>query len=114
MERWLTNATGAEDIIFQDVVFEQLGRAPFIINQCYSNVGKIDCNTSKFEVGNVRYSNITGTTEGSRVAEFQCSEAQNGCKGLVFAGIDVKNMNGESITGVRCSNVLNPEGFQCG
>ncbi|KAH6866076.1 polygalacturonase [Thelonectria olida] len=97
---------GAEDIVFQDMKFEQLERAPFIINQCYSNVGTIDCDTSLFEVGNVTYSNIKGTTEASRIAEFQCSKAQNGCEGLAFDGIET--------TSVRCKNVIAPKGFQCG
>ncbi|RMJ07775.1 hypothetical protein CDV36_012629 [Fusarium kuroshium] len=118
VNEWPPNGGGggigrAENINFQDMVFENLTNVPFIINQCYSNVGKVDCDTSKFEVGNVTYSNITGTTEASRVAGFQCSKGQNGCQGLVFTDIDVSNLDGEAITGVKCNNVLNPEGFKC-
>ncbi|KAH7129188.1 polygalacturonase [Dactylonectria macrodidyma] len=104
----------AEKIIFENIEFQELENTPFIINQCYSNVGTVDCNTSLFEVGDATYSNITGTTESSRRAQFQCSKAQNGCEGLVFEDINVKKMDGSELTSIRCSNVIEPEGFTCG
>lgn len=106
---------GIKDIVFENITIDEAEK-PLVINQCYSNVAQANCSTSTFEIGDVTYRDITGTVAGSttRVAEFQCSRSQAGCDDLVFENVQFTNTESrETADGVKCSNVNDPEGFEC-
>jgi hypothetical protein len=108
--------TDARNITWENITIEDGAKSPLIINQCYSNVAKVNCSTSTFDISDIRYSGISGTINTSRYAEFQCSRSQGGCDGIVMDDVNFIDVSGDEekeATGIKCSNVNDPEGFDC-
>uniref|UniRef100_A0A8H7KEB1 Pectate lyase superfamily protein domain-containing protein n=1 Tax=Bionectria ochroleuca TaxID=29856 RepID=A0A8H7KEB1_BIOOC len=118
---WPPNGGGggigyARNITWENITIEDGAKSPLIINQCYSNVAKVNCSTSTFDISDIRYSGISGTINTSRYAEFQCSRSQGGCDGIVMDDVNFIDVSGDEekeATGIKCSNVNDPEGFDC-
>ncbi|KAL3495803.1 pectin lyase fold/virulence factor [Aspergillus germanicus] len=118
---WPPNGGGggigyARNITYKDITIEDGNKTPLVINQCYTNVSKANCSTSTFDISDVHFSNLQGTVRSSRKAEFQCSRSQGGCDGITMDNVKFMSNLGEELeeaVGVKCSNVNNPEGFEC-
>ncbi|KAI9167912.1 Alpha-L-rhamnosidase rgxB [Paramyrothecium foliicola] len=114
----------ARNITWENIRIVGAARTPLTINQCYTNVQQVDCNTSKFEIYDITWRNISGTLNttssypDNRYAEFQCSRSQNGCDRLRMSDVSFTFSNETSgqeelASAIRCSNVIAPEGFRC-
>ncbi|KAL2108845.1 hypothetical protein VUR80DRAFT_3318 [Thermomyces stellatus] len=119
--QWPPNGGGGgighiKNITWDNATIHDGERAPLVINQCYTNVEKADCNTSTFEISDIRYANLQGTIRSDTVAEFQCSRSQDGCDRIEMENIDLENIEADpptSATRYKCSNVNDPKGFTC-
>ncbi|CEL08645.1 hypothetical protein ASPCAL11792 [Aspergillus calidoustus] len=118
---WPPNGGGggigyARNITYKDITIEDGNKTPLVINQCYTNVSKANCSTSTFDISDVHFSNLQGTVRSSWKAEFQCSRSQGGCDGITMENVNFMNNLGDELeeaAGVKCSNVNDPEGFEC-
>ncbi|KAF2669977.1 glycoside hydrolase family 28 protein [Microthyrium microscopicum] len=72
-----------------------------------------DCDTSRFQIRDIRVSDIKGTITKDSVASLKCS-ASAPCSGLSFSNISLKRESGASIQKYSCANVVDPKGFNCG
>ncbi|WPG97367.1 pectin lyase-like protein [Acrodontium crateriforme] len=72
------------------------------------------CDTSFYQVSDIRFINATGTITSPNVATLQCS-ANAPCSGIDFSNNNVSPVGAaaQSATGYLCSNVKDPIGFQC-
>jgi galacturan 1,4-alpha-galacturonidase len=105
----------AADLLFEDMQATNLRSAPFTISQCTTYSGtEGNCTSSKFEIYDISFKSIQGTTEGTTdVASFQCS-AVKPCTNLVITDVDlVVASNGTNVNQYLCGNVENPEGWNC-
>jgi len=99
------------NITFRDFTLQNLTMEPAQITQCTSFSGATGgCDTSLFQISNITWANMTGTTSGTTVADLQCSGAVP-CPGIEIdlAGVQVNGSTGH----YKCSNVINPIGFTC-
>ncbi|KAH8810842.1 glycoside hydrolase family 28 protein [Xylogone sp. PMI_703] len=88
----------------------------FYITQCTTFSGVAgDCNTSLFNIRDVKFANITGDVGTSYIASMQCSAASP------CTGIDIEDINLTNVALVppgpadkfQCKNVENTIGFSC-
>lgn len=86
----------------------------FAITQCTSyNSASGNCDTSPFNLRDLRLLNWTGTTTSDVIGSMQCSGASP-CTGLVIDGIDiVDTVNGTAPANYLCDAVVDPVGFNC-
>ncbi|QKX60368.1 uncharacterized protein TRUGW13939_07513 [Talaromyces rugulosus] len=80
----------AADLLFEDMQATNLRSAPFTISQCttFSDT-EGNCTSSKFEIYDISFKSIQGTTEGTAdVASFQCS-AVKPCRNIMITDIDL-------------------------
>lgn len=92
-----------------------LRSAPFTISQCTTFSGaKGNCTSSKFQIYDISFKSIQGTTSGTTdVASFQCSAVEP-CKNLTITDVDlVLASNGTKVNQYLCGNVENPAGWSC-
>ena len=89
-------------------------RGVFQITQCISFSGHTgDCDTSKFQVSDLHYSNLTGTVRTDVVADFRCSAAAP-CENITLSNLNLtKRASGKPPELYRCRNVKSPQGFEC-
>ncbi|KAK5175095.1 uncharacterized protein LTR77_000232 [Saxophila tyrrhenica] len=87
---------------------------PWAINQKTSYNGQPGGeNTSRFQIGDMHLDNASGTVVGPFEAAFQCSGASP-CDSIQISDNSFTTLsNGTAATGVRCSNVVDPMGFNC-
>ncbi|GAB4841102.1 hypothetical protein Ancab_021846 [Ancistrocladus abbreviatus] len=80
-------ATQASDIIFEDLLFDQV-KNPIIIDQHY---GSKDGNgqSSEVKISNVQFKNIKGSASTNQVVNFACSK-EVPCEGIQVNDIDIK------------------------
>ncbi|KAL4902341.1 hypothetical protein BDW74DRAFT_180844 [Aspergillus multicolor] len=118
---WPPNGGGggvgyARNITYRDITISNGRQTPLVINQCYTNVAQANCSTSLFEISDVHLENLSGTIAASRMANFQCSRSAGGCEGILMENVAFWDNRGEELvgaTGIRCSNVVEPVGFEC-
>lgn len=83
----------------------------FQVSSCYGHFGSSPaCETSKFQLSNVKIRNVTGSLTDA-VVSLQCSAAAP-CEDVEIEDVDVTVSEGESPQ-YLCDNVPQPEGFQC-
>lgn len=88
-------------------------RGIFQITQCTSFEGATnDCDTSQFQISELHYGDIMGTTTTNEVADLQCSKAAP-CSGIEIENVTLDVLGGGVADGFVCSNVRDPEGFRC-
>lgn len=86
----------------------------FAVTQCTSyNDATGNCDTSEFNIRNLRLEDWSGDGVSDVVASVQCSAASP-CSGLEIEGVDiVDTVNNTAPANYLCSNVLGPKGFEC-
>ncbi|EEY20545.1 polygalacturonase [Verticillium alfalfae VaMs.102] len=119
---WPPNGGGGgigyvKNINWDNVTIHDGSRAPFVINQCYTNVDQANCSTSTFDISDISYKNVRGSIRSANVAEFQCSRSHGGCDRIVFENVQLENIAVDppvAASKYKCSNVNEPDGFKCG
>ncbi|KAI0147042.1 pectin lyase fold/virulence factor [Xylariaceae sp. FL1272] len=103
------------NITISDFVLKGVRDAAVNIGQCTTFSGTTgDCNSSLFHVGDILFSNFSGTTASSYVGKMQCSPAAGGCTGIEYEGMDLTGSStGTAVSDYQCSNVVDPIGFEC-
>ncbi|EJD52417.1 pectin lyase-like protein [Auricularia subglabra TFB-10046 SS5] len=103
----------ASNLVFEDFTLYN-NSGVFAISQCTTFSGSAgDCNSSQFQVRDIRFSNIRGTVSTPNVALLQCSAAAP-CRDIVIEDVQVANWeNSTSAAGFLCSNVQDHIGFVC-
>ncbi|KAI0317344.1 pectin lyase-like protein [Amylostereum chailletii] len=102
----------AKNIVFRDFAVTDLVNAVGEITQCTSYEGATGgCDTSTFQISNVTWENITGSVATSTLAALQCSGLAP-CPGITIADVNL-TFGGGGNGVVNCSNVVDPEGFEC-
>ncbi|EME40324.1 glycoside hydrolase family 28 protein [Dothistroma septosporum NZE10] len=103
-----------KNIIFDDWMLHDVPLA-VDITQCVNFEGGTgDCDSSSFQISDLRWTNIRGTQRGQEVARLQCSAAAP-CTGVDISDVNMTVLGtGGPATEYLCSNVVNPTGFTCG
>ncbi|KUI67568.1 Alpha-L-rhamnosidase rgxB [Cytospora mali] len=86
----------------------------FAVTQCTSyNSATGGCDTSKFNIRDLKMVNWSGTAASDVVAELQCSGASP-CTGIVIEGIAIiDSVNGTRPANYLCDSVVDQTGFNC-
>lgn len=86
----------------------------FAITQCTSyNSATGDCDTSLFNIRNLKIEDWHGNGVSDVVADIQCSAASP-CTGFEIEGINiVDTVNNTAPYNYLCDNVVDPVGFNC-
>ncbi|KAI1857450.1 hypothetical protein JX265_011185 [Neoarthrinium moseri] len=86
----------------------------FALTQCtHYNDASGDCDTSQFQVRNLRLEDWTGDCTSDVVADLQCSAASP-CTGFEIDGIDIiDTVNNTAPSNYLCDSVVGPTGFTC-
>ncbi|KAG9944207.1 pectin lyase-like protein, partial [Aureobasidium melanogenum] len=102
----------AANITFSDFVLNN-NTGIYAVTQCTSyNSAKGGCDTSKFNLHDIRLQNWTGTAVSDVVSAIQCSAASP-CTDQEITGIDILDtVNGTAPSQYLCDNV-SPVGFNC-
>ncbi|MCJ1444619.1 MAG: hypothetical protein MMC23_005121 [Stictis urceolatum] len=88
-------------------------RGSLSITQCTSFSGQTgDCDTSTFKISDLHWTNMSGTTQATDIAELQCSGAAP-CEGVEIHDVVLETADGNGVTGFACSNVEGEIGFEC-
>jgi hypothetical protein len=89
-------------------------RGVFQITQCTSFQGATGgCDTSEFQISDLHYGNMMGTTTTSEIASLQCSGAVP-CPGIDISNVTLRIVGSSTIADeFDCSNVVDPIGFSC-
>lgn len=83
-----------------------------MITQCTSFEGATgDCDTSLFQLSNITWGpGITGTIQTDTLATMQCS-GDAPCPGISM--LDMDRVTSVGAREFKCSNVVDPVGFNC-
>ncbi|EQB49243.1 hypothetical protein CGLO_11445 [Colletotrichum gloeosporioides Cg-14] len=107
----------AKNLSWENVTIYDAEQAPIYVMQCITYNGQQgNCSSSLFEISNISFTNFRGTLQGSRVAYLQCSRAHGGCDDVRIENMNFTNISVDPpapATGYRCSNINDPEGFEC-
>lgn len=103
----------AANMLFSNFTFHN-ATGIFALTQCtHYNDASGDCDTSEFQIRNMRLENWTGDCTSDVVADIQCSAAAP-CTGIEIEGIDiVDSVNNTAPANYLCDSVVNPTGFNC-
>jgi galacturan 1,4-alpha-galacturonidase len=96
-------------------MYNATGTGVFYITQCTTFSGVAgDCNTSLFNIHDVKVTNITGYVGTSYIASMQCS-ADSPCTGIEIEDVNVHHLTptGALDTLYTCKNVEDTIGFSC-
>src|ERR1700761_8594215 len=99
-------------IAFRDFTLQNLTENVAMITQCTSFQGATGgCDTSLFQLSNITWGpGITGSIQTDTLATMQCS-GDAPCPGISLLGLEeVTSVGGRE---VKCSNVVDPMGFNC-
>jgi galacturan 1,4-alpha-galacturonidase len=104
----------ASDLLFQDMNAEGLRGPAFAISQCTTFSGASgNCSSSEFQIYDVSFRSIYGTTTTEDVASFQCSGVKP-CYNISITNEHlVLSSNDSMADAFLCSNVIQEEGFNC-
>ncbi|KAF3803790.1 Alpha-L-rhamnosidase rgxB [Colletotrichum gloeosporioides] len=107
----------AKNLSWDNVTIYDAEEAPIYVMQCITyNEQQGNCSSSLFEISNISFTNFRGSLQGSRVAYLQCSRAHGGCDDVRIENMNFTNISVDPpapATGYRCSNINDPEGFEC-
>ncbi|KAF4308536.1 Glycoside hydrolase family 28 [Botryosphaeria dothidea] len=103
----------AANMTFADFTYNNASGI-FAVTQCTSyNSASGNCDTSEFNIRDLKIQNWTGTVTSDVVAAIQCSAASP-CTGITIEGIDLLDtVNGTSPYNYLCDHVEGPTGFNC-
>lgn len=103
----------ASDMTFSDLAATGLRGPAFAISQCTTFSGTAgNCTSSKFQLLDLSFKDISGTSTSDDVASFQCS-AVKPCENIQVTGVDLVSSNGTRVDQYLCGNVEDPRGFTC-
>lgn len=117
-ERWmmivLTGFADASDMVFEDLKATALRGPAIAISQCTTFSGTAgNCTSSKFQLRDLSFKDLTGTTTSHDVASFQCS-AVKPCENISTTGVDLAlSSNGTLADEYLCGHVEGTRGFNC-
>ena len=125
VKTWTGNTTGyppnggggglgyAANITFEDFYLKD-SAGIFAITQCTSyNGASGGCDSSEFNIRDLRLLNWTGTAASDVVSDIQCSAASP-CTGIVIEDVEIiDSVNGTRPANYLCDNVVDPTGFNC-
>ncbi|KAF4843177.1 Alpha-L-rhamnosidase rgxB [Colletotrichum siamense] len=107
----------AKNLSWDNVTIYDAEQAPIYVMQCITYNGQQgNCSSSLFDISNISFTNFRGTLQGSRIAYLQCSRAHGGCDDVRIENMNFTNISVDPptpATGYRCSNINDPEGFEC-
>jgi hypothetical protein len=100
-------------MIFEDLSATALRGPAIAISQCTTFSGTAgNCTSSKFQLRDLAFKNLSGTTTSADVASFQCS-AVKPCENISITGVDLALSNGTLADEYLCGNVEETRGFNC-
>lgn len=104
----------ARNITLTNITLQAVTSPALAISQCTTFSGTAgDCNSSLFQLQNLDWGGLHGTTITSTVASLQCSRAAP-CRDVEIRNVDLKlTGNGTSAVGYLCSGVEGTRGFNC-
>lgn len=104
----------ASDLSFTNLYGTLFRGAPIAISQCTTFSGASgNCTSSKFELENITYANLTGSTTTNTVASLQCSGVEP-CHDITITGMDLTiNSTTTEAASYLCGNVEDPHGWNC-
>lgn len=104
----------AKDILFENFEVHNIRGPAFAISQCTTFSGAVgNCSSSEFEISDITFKSITGTTLSNVVASFQCS-AVKPCTGIsILDEHIVLSSNGSTADSYLCYEVEKPIGWEC-
>ncbi|CEJ54908.1 hypothetical protein PMG11_01195 [Penicillium brasilianum] len=104
----------ASDMIFEDLKATALRGPAIAISQCTTFSGTAgNCTSSKFQLRDLSFRNLIGTTTSEDVASLQCSVVKP-CENISITGVDlVVSANGTLADEYLCGNVEDTHGFNC-
>lgn len=102
---------------FADLHIQHTRGPPISISQCTTFSGTAgNCTSSKFELSDLSFHHIEGTSSTAVVASLQCS-AVKPCRNIVITDADIITLssNGTSAAAAQylCGNVIGTKGFNC-
>ncbi|PYH93851.1 galacturan 1,4-alpha-galacturonidase B [Aspergillus ellipticus CBS 707.79] len=104
----------ASDLTATDLKTTNIKGTPFTITQCttFSGVSG-NCTNSLFQIRDLAFTDVSGTTESADVASFQCS-AVAPCENITISGVSLWLVgNSTYASEYLCGNVENTRGFNC-
>lgn len=102
----------ASDMRFEGLSATGLRGPAFAISQCTTfSSASGNCTSSKFQLLDVVFGDIVGTSSTDEVASLQCS-AVKPCENITITGIDL-TYNGTQAEEYLCGNVEGTFGFNC-
>lgn len=104
----------ARSLLFENFQVENLRGEAFAISQCTTFSEAVgNCSSSEFELSDITFKSIHGTTLSNKVVSFQCS-AVKPCSGISILGNHlVLSSNGSVPDSFLCYEVENPIGWEC-
>ncbi|EAU87862.2 exo-rhamnogalacturonase B [Coprinopsis cinerea okayama7 len=111
---WIKTYPGqgyVNNVTFRNIQFSDVNQPIYITSCIYSGQ---NCDSSRLNIRNVRWENITGTSRYNVGAGMHCS-ASSPCQNLTFTGIDIRQFNGGGPVKNFCSNIANQAtmGLRC-
>lgn len=102
-----------QNVTFRNFTLLNLRGPPISITQCTRFAGADgDCNSSKFEIKDLKIDTMTGTLLKDPVGLFQCSAAAP-CTNIAVNAVDLHLANGTAASGWLCDNLEGNSGFNC-
>lgn len=101
---WIKTYPGSgyvKNVLFKNFQFTNVNQPIYITPCIYNGQG---CDSSRLQISNVRWENISGTSRYNVGAGMHCSSSAP-CQNLTFSGIDIKQLNGGGTVKYLCSNI---------
>lgn len=96
------SGTGAvRNVTFANIRFADVNQPVYVTPCIYSGVG---CDTSRLQISDVRWVNVTGTSRYNVAAAIHCP-ASSPCSGLSFENVRITNKDGVTADKFLCSNI---------
>jgi galacturan 1,4-alpha-galacturonidase len=103
----------ASDLFFESMHAESLRGPAFAISQCTTFSGAAgNCSSSEFQLYDITFQSVTGTTTSNDVASFQCS-AVKPCESISILDEHLVLTNGSTADAYLCYEVEKPIGWEC-
>ena len=103
----------ASDMSFEGFSATGLRGPAFAISQCTTFSGSSgNCTSSKFQLRDLVFGDISGTSSSADVASLQCSAVEL-CENITITGVDLVLSNGTAVDEYLCGNVEGTTGFNC-
>lgn len=100
-------------MIFEDLSATALRGPAIALSQCTTFSGTAgNCTSSEFQLRDLTFKNLSGTTTSADVASFQCS-AVKPCENISITGVNLTLANGTLADEYLCGSFEGTRGFNC-